>query len=67
MPDRVRKFLFVSLSGLVGDIAWQVVKEGHEVRYSIASESERACVRDISDRWAEDSDRLHNWGYLRES
>jgi phosphoribosylamine--glycine ligase len=22
---------------------------------------------DISDRWAEDSDRLHNWGYLREA
>src|SRR5262249_12457476 len=22
---------------------------------------------DISDRWEEDSDRLHNWGYLRES
>jgi phosphoribosylamine---glycine ligase len=22
--------------------------------------------KDIGDRWAEDSDRLHNWGYLRE-
>ena len=21
---------------------------------------------DIGDRWAEDTDRLHNWGYLRE-
>ena len=21
---------------------------------------------DIGDRWYEDSDRLHNWGYLRE-
>jgi len=21
---------------------------------------------DIGDRWFEDSDRLHNWGYLRE-
>jgi phosphoribosylamine--glycine ligase len=20
---------------------------------------------DIGDRWAEDSDKLHNWGYLR--
>jgi phosphoribosylamine--glycine ligase len=20
---------------------------------------------DIGDRWEEDSDRLHNWGYLR--
>src|SRR5580658_10346507 len=30
-----RKFLFVSLSGLIGDIAWQVLKEGHDVRYYI--------------------------------
>ena len=28
-------FLFVSFDGLIGDIAWNVVKEGHEVRYSI--------------------------------
>ena len=26
------KFLFVSYDGLIGDIAWQVVKEGHEVK-----------------------------------
>jgi phosphoribosylamine--glycine ligase len=35
------RFLFVSIDGLIGDIAWQVVKEGHEVRYFIDSESER--------------------------
>jgi phosphoribosylamine--glycine ligase len=23
--------------------------------------------KDIGDRWVEDSDKLHNWGYLRES
>jgi phosphoribosylamine---glycine ligase len=40
-----RRFLFVSLSGLIGDIAWQVVKEGHEVRYWIGAEDER----DIAD------------------
>ena len=40
-----RKFLFVSLSSLVGDIAWQVVKEGHEVRYYVENEKER----DIAD------------------
>ncbi len=40
-----RKFLFVSLSGLIGDIAWQVAKEGHEVKYFIEDESER----DIAD------------------
>jgi len=22
---------------------------------------------DIGDRWSEDSDKLHSWGYLRES
>jgi phosphoribosylamine--glycine ligase len=40
-----KNFLFVSLSGLIGDIAWQVVKEGHEVRYFIDAEKER----DIAD------------------
>jgi phosphoribosylamine--glycine ligase len=40
-----RKFLFTSLSGLIGDIAWQVLKEGHEVRYHIEAEKER----DIAD------------------
>jgi phosphoribosylamine---glycine ligase len=35
------RFLFVSIDGLIGDIAWQVVKEGHEVRYFIESEEER--------------------------
>ncbi|HKP28780.1 MAG TPA: phosphoribosylglycinamide synthetase C domain-containing protein [Gemmatimonadales bacterium] len=39
------KFLFVSQGALIGDIAWQVSKEGHEVRYFIGSESER----DIAD------------------
>jgi len=36
-----KRFLFVSLAGLIGDIAWQVVKEGHEVRYSIDAADER--------------------------
>jgi phosphoribosylamine--glycine ligase len=31
-----RNFLFVSLSGLISDIAWQVAKEGHAVEYLIA-------------------------------
>ena len=35
------RFLFVSIDGLIGDIAWQVVKEGQEVRYFIESEDER--------------------------
>ncbi len=36
-----KRFLFVSLAGLIGDIAWQVVKEGHEVRYFIDAADER--------------------------
>jgi len=35
------KFLFMSLDGLIGDTAWQVVKEGHEVKYFIEHEEER--------------------------
>lgn len=40
----VQKFLFVSLDGLIGDIAWQVVKEGQDVRYFIGNESERSIA-----------------------
>ena len=50
MPKR--KFLFASLSGLIGDIAWQVLKEGHEVRYYIDNEKER----DIADGFVPKSD-----------
>ena len=40
-----RKFLFVSLDALISDIAWRVQTEGHQVRYFIASETDR----DIAD------------------
>jgi phosphoribosylamine--glycine ligase len=43
--DDKKKFLFVSLSGLIGDLAWQIQKEGHEVRYFIEAEKEQ----DIAD------------------
>jgi phosphoribosylamine---glycine ligase len=36
-----KKFLFVSLDGLIADIAWQVVKEGHEVQLCTDSQSEK--------------------------
>ena len=51
-PHMQRKFLFVSLTGLIGDIAWQVLKEGHEVRYFIANEEER----DIADGFVPKTD-----------
>jgi hypothetical protein len=42
-----RKFLFVSITGLISDIAWQVAKEGHEVRYCIEDEKERDVADDF--------------------
>src|SRR5262245_37600497 len=36
-----KKFLYVSLDGLISDIAWQTVREGHDVKYFIESEDER--------------------------
>ena len=40
MPDR--NFLFLSLdAALIGDLAWQVSREGHDVRYYIEAESDR--------------------------
>jgi phosphoribosylamine-glycine ligase len=49
-----KKFLFVSLAGLIGDIAWQIFKEGHEVRYYIHAEKEK----DICDGFVPKTD---NW------
>ena len=36
-----KKFLFVSIEGLISDIAWQVKKEGHAVKYYIENTEER--------------------------
>lgn len=54
-----KNFLFVSLTGLISDIAWQVSKEGHEVRYFIGDKKEK----DIGDGfvakskdWEKDAD-----------
>jgi phosphoribosylamine--glycine ligase len=41
LATRTRKFLFISLEGLITDIAWQLVMEGYDVRYYIEHESER--------------------------
>ena len=35
------KFLFVSYDGLIADAAWEVVKEGHDVRFYIDNKEER--------------------------
>jgi len=38
---RPLRFLFVSLDGLIGDLAWEVKKEGHDVKYFIRDKSQR--------------------------
>ena len=38
------KFLFVSYTGLIADIAWQVVKEGHEAKLYIDDAEERGIA-----------------------
>ena len=47
-----KKFLFVSIDALINDIAWQVVKEGHEVRYYIQEKD----IRDIADGFVPKTD-----------
>ncbi|MFT4297879.1 MAG: phosphoribosylamine--glycine ligase, partial [Candidatus Woesearchaeota archaeon] len=41
IPITPKNFLFVSLDGLIGDIAWQIVKEGHNVKYFIENPKEK--------------------------
>lgn len=58
MVDK-KHFLFVSIDGLIGDIAWQIIKEGHEVRYFIENEHERDIADGFvpkSDNWEDDLD-----------
>jgi phosphoribosylamine--glycine ligase len=46
------KFLFVSKDALIGDLAWQVRKEGHDVRYFISEK----CQKDVGDGFVEKVD-----------
>src|SRR5687767_7311164 len=53
------KFLFVSYEGLIADIAWQVVKEGHETRLWIQNPEERGIADGFvpkSDEWQREVD-----------
>ncbi len=54
------KFLFVSYDGLIGDIAWQVTKEGHAAKYYI----EHAEEREIADGLRAARHRLARRGRL---
>jgi phosphoribosylamine--glycine ligase len=41
MSSDAKRFLFVSIDALISDIAWQLCREGCDVRYYIESERER--------------------------
>jgi phosphoribosylamine--glycine ligase len=49
-----KKFLFVSNQGLIGDLAWQVKKEGNEVKYAIHSKVDK----DVCDGFV---DKVDDW------
>ena len=54
-----KNFLFVSIDGLIGDTAWQVAKEGHDVKYFIESSHEKEVADGFvpkSDDWKKDVD-----------
>lgn len=45
-----KKFLFVSLESLSGDLAWQIKKEGHEVAMFIEKESDKEVYNGFLDK-----------------
>jgi phosphoribosylamine--glycine ligase len=49
-----KNFLFVSLDGLIGDTAWQILKEGHNVKYYIDDVEEK----DVTDGFVP---KVDNW------
>lgn len=49
-----KNFLFVSIDGLIGDVAWQVAKEGHNVKYYIESPDDK----DVADGFVP---KIYNW------
>ena len=58
MPDKA-KFLFVSYDALITDIAWQVVKEGHDARYWIREKKAKSVGEGfvpMSEDWKADAE-----------
>ncbi len=58
MPKKI-KFLFVSFEGLIGDLAWAVKKEGHDIKYYIQSKNDKdVCdgFLDKTDDWEKQKD-----------
>ncbi len=58
-PEQKKKFLFVSDEGLIGDLAWEVTKEGHEVLYYIKEKAQKDVCEGFvnkTDDWQEKKD-----------
>ncbi|HSU73000.1 MAG TPA: phosphoribosylglycinamide synthetase C domain-containing protein [Candidatus Binatia bacterium] len=55
-----RKFLFVSHIALVGDLAWQVKKEGHDVRYFIRDKAQKDVCDDVVEK-VDDWEKHVDW------
>ncbi len=51
---KTRKFLFVSLESLSGDLAWQIKKEGHQIKAYVKNENDR----DVYDGFL---DKVDDW------
>ncbi|MBI2453083.1 phosphoribosylamine--glycine ligase [Candidatus Peregrinibacteria bacterium] len=52
-----KKFLFVTIDALITDIAWQIKKEGHEVKFFIESEEDK----EVGDGFVEKIDDWKKW------
>ena len=53
------KFLFVSIDALIGDLAWEVKNEGHEIKYHIINKDQKDVCDgfvDKCDSWEENKD-----------
>lgn len=55
-----KNFLFFSYDGLIGDIAWQIVKEGHNVKYFIEAKEEKEVTDGFVEK-IDDYERHVDW------
>ena len=59
------KFLFVSYEAESGDIAWQIKKEGHEVRFAtISTSGNEEVYKGLLGIEAQEMDRLQRLGVI---
>lgn len=52
-----QNFLFITLDNLIGDIAWQITKEGHYVKYYV----EHVSDKDVGDGFFEKVEKWQDW------